>query len=130
MFGGGAGTGTRSFPSSATAASNPSTAKMIADEKADWKPLVSAASGLLPSAWDTATVERIATPTAPPIWNDELVSPDASPAYRLGDAGQRADRPRDVGRPEPGAEDQQPEEDVPEIGAVDGHLGGPESRGP
>ena len=31
-------------------------------------------------AWETATVERIATPTAPPIWNEELLRPDASPA--------------------------------------------------
>ena len=53
---------------------------MIAVAKAAWKPLVSAASGSAPSAWDTATVERIATPTAPPIWNEELLSPEASPA--------------------------------------------------
>ena len=41
---------------------------------------MSAASGSAPWAWETATVERIATPTAPPIWNDELLSPEASPA--------------------------------------------------
>ena len=95
---------------------------MIAVANAAWKPLVSAASGSAPSACETATVERIATPTAPPIWNDELFEPGGQPRVGLGDAGQRADRARDVRRPEPGAEEQQPEEDVAEVAAVDRHL--------
>ena len=33
---------------------------------------------------DTAAVERIATPTAPPIWKDALFRPEASPASDSG----------------------------------------------
>jgi len=44
------------------------------------KELVIADSGSAPWASETATVETIATPIAPPIWNDELFRPDASPA--------------------------------------------------
>ena len=50
--------------------------------------------GSAPCAPETATVERIATPTAPPIWNEALFRPEASPASRLGHAGQRRDRAR------------------------------------
>ena len=74
------------LPSTAIAASSPSAAKTIAVANADWKPFVSAASGSLPSAWDTATVERIATPIAPPIWNEELVEARREPGVRLGGA--------------------------------------------
>ena len=41
------------------------------------------------------------------------------PRVRRRDAGQRADRARDIDRPEPGAEDQQSDEEVPEIAAAD-----------
>jgi plastocyanin len=74
------GAGARSFPNATSATTRPSTAKRTAVAKADWNPFVSAESGSLPRAWETATVERIATPTAPPIWNEELLSPDARPA--------------------------------------------------
>src|SRR3954463_3596475 len=109
-LGPGAGTRTLSFPSRVTAITTPSAAKMVAAAKAAWKPLVSAVSGLLPCAWERATVERIAraegeenAPAAgPPDLNRRVREPGGEPGVCVGDAGQRDDRAGDVGGPEPG----------------------------
>ena len=112
-----------SFPSSATAASNPSTAKMIAVANADWKPLVSAASGSAPVGLGHGDRREDRDADRAADLERGVVEPRCQPGVRLGHAGQRADRARDIGGPEPGAEDQQPEEDVAEVAAVDRHLG-------
>src|SRR5918992_3433135 len=81
--GAGAGAGVAlAFPSSASTQTRPIAANTIAVANEAWKPAVSAASGSGPWAWDTATVVTIAAPSAPPIWNAALLSPDASPASR------------------------------------------------
>ena len=54
--------------------------------KADWKPSLSTTSWSAPSLAarkcserEIATVEAIATPSAPPIWRAVLLRPEASP---------------------------------------------------
>jgi hypothetical protein len=56
---------------------------------ADWKPSVSTRSGFAPSfparkssERETAIVETMATPSAPPIWKAVLLRPDATPDSR------------------------------------------------
>ena len=69
-----------------------------------------------------ATVVRIATPSAPPICWDVLISPDASPASLRLDARERGDRDRDEGEAEPDADQEEAGQQVGDVRAVDRDL--------
>ena len=96
----------RKFPSDASlsipkkAIRQPIPAKSAPNQKATEKPWLSAFV-ITFAAWpwapmnlvvaDTAIVERTATPSAPPICCVVVISPDATPASFVGDAGHCAD---------------------------------------
>ena len=89
-------------PRTSASAATTETAPMPAiTQKPSAKPLVCALQrhrGPLASSvfvCVNATVAAIATPSAPPICCDVLISPDASPASCVLDAGERGDRHRD-----------------------------------
>ena len=68
-----------------TDATTPSAAITAPTQKAAWNPVVSASGTASPeraalSVCETATEERIAIPSAPPICCDVLISPEARPA--------------------------------------------------
>jgi hypothetical protein len=62
----------------------------------------------------------MATPSAAPIWRAVLLRPEArgEPGLVLGDAREGGDRSGHEGGANAGAEDEQPEEDVCEVGAA------------
>ena len=109
-------------PSSTLAAAAPSAATAIATAKADWNPSVRAASDPAPCAPDTATVDRIAVPDRAADLEGGVVEPRGEAGFGLGHSGQRRDRARDEGGADARAEEQQREQQVAEVGAVDRHL--------
>ena len=75
-----------------------------------------------------ATDAAIATPSAPPICCDVLMSPDASPASLRLDAGERCDRHRDERERHADAHQQVAGQQVRRERAVRGNLRVPEHR--
>ena len=70
-----------------------------------------------------AIVDSAAIPSAPPICCEVLISPEASPASVGPDPGERGDRDRHEGEPDPEADQEEAGQQVRDIAAVDRDLG-------